>query len=165
MKNFTRGFFMNQIENKFPSIWNSKCRNEINIKLYKETPDTQIARWLEENATCKEDKISASTIRRYRLYVNEHGGFKQLITPEDINCEDVTFQELDQQAMNLLYQRLPELEGGNFVQAVLGIFKYSKSSSLNINADVKSEVTVNRMEIVKQKRKELNDLRRGNRTK
>lgn len=33
-----------------------------------------------------------------------------------------------------------------------------------VDAKVDSEVTVNRMELVKQKRKELNDLRRGNRS-
>lgn len=149
---------MDQIEKKFPSIWNSKCRNEINIKLYKEIPDTQIARWLEEKAECKEDKISASTIRRYRLYVNDRGGFEQLIKPEDIDYDDVTFQELDQYAMNLLYQRLPELDGGNFVQAVLGIFKHSKTTNFNLNADVKSEVSTNLLEKMKQKRDDLNGL-------
>lgn len=131
---------MQQLEKKFPSIWNSKCRNEINIKLYKQTPDTQIARWLEENANCKEDCISASTIRRYRIYVNEHGGFEQLINPEDITYPDITLTDLDQQAMNLLYQRLPDLDGGNFVQACGIIFKFSKTANLNLNADVRTEL-------------------------
>lgn len=148
---------MNQIKTKFPSIWNSKCKNEINIKLYNQTPDTQIARWLEQNAKCKEDKISASTIRRYRLYVTEHGGFEQLINPEDIDYEDVTLHDLDQHAMNLLYQRLPDLDGGNFVQACATIFKHSKPTNLNLQADVKSEHTINLLEKIKQKRGELND--------
>ena len=96
---------MENIKTKFPSIWNSKCRDEINIKLYNKTPDTQIAKWLEKNAECKEDCISASTIRRYRLYVNERGGFQQLINPNDLPHDDITFTELTQEAINQLYNR------------------------------------------------------------
>ena len=41
---------------------------------------------------------------------------------------------------------------------------YKLKEQHEIEAKVDSEVTINRMELVKQKRKELNDLRRGNRS-
>ena len=94
--------------------------------------------------------------------MNEHGGFEQLINPEDIDYEDVTFIELDQHAMNLLYHRLSDLEGGNFVQACATIFKHSRPTNVNLNADVDAEIenkiTVNLLEKIKKKRSELNDI-------
>ena len=131
---------MDKIPEKFPSIYNSPHLNEINIKLYKETPYRQIERWLKEITDCKDDCISAATIGRYARYVRDHGGFEQLIDKDIIDYDDVTFDELDQHAMNLLYQRLPDLDGGNFVQACGIIFKYSKSSNVNVNADVRTEL-------------------------
>ena len=157
MKNFQGGFFMDKIETKFPSIWNSKCKKEIDIKLYNQTPDTQIARWLEQNAKCKEDCISASTIRRYRLYVNEHGGFEQLINPEDIDYDDITFEELDQHAMNLMYHRLADLEGGNFVQACATIFKHSRPTNVNVNADVDAEMRTSLLQKLERPLPELDE--------
>ena len=148
---------MDKIEKKFPSIWNSKYRNEINIKLYNQTPDTQIAAWLEKITDCKEDCISASTIRRYRLYVNEHGGFEQLINPEDINYDDVTLGELDQRAVNLMYQRLPDLEGGNFVQAFGMILKYSRPTNVNVNADVDAKMQTELLAKLERPLPELED--------
>ena len=150
---------MDKISEKFPSIYNSPHLQEINIKLYNETPYREIERWLKDVTDCEEDCISTSTIGRYARYVKEHGGFEQLIDPEDIDYDDITFSELDQHAMNLLYQRLPDLDGGNFVQACGIIFKYSKSTNVNLNADVTSEVTTNLLEKIKQKRGELDGLR------
>ena len=153
------GCIMDKIPEKFPSIYNSPHLKDINIKLYNQIPYRDIEKWLKDTTECEEDCISASTIGRYNRYVLAHGGFEQLIKPEDIDYDDVTFQELDQYAMNLLYQRLPELDGGNFVQAVLGIFKHSKTTNFNLNADVKSEVSTNLLEKMKQKRSELNELK------
>lgn len=149
---------MDKIPEKFPSIHNSPHLKQINIKLYNQTPYREIARWLKEKSECEDDCISASTIGRYNRYVLSKGGFEQIINPEDIDYEDITFQELDQHAMNLLYKRLADLEGGNFVQACATIFKHSKPTNVNVNADVKSEVATNLLEKIKEKRVELNDI-------
>lgn len=133
---------MENIKTKFPSIWNSKCRDEINIKLYNKTPDTQIANWLEKNAECKEDCISASTIRRYRIYVNERGGFQQLINPKELPHDDITFTELTQEAINQLYNRLSDLEGGNFVQACASILKIAQPMNINLNSNINADVGI-----------------------
>ena len=134
------GCIMENLSEKFPSICNSPHLKEINIKLYNETPYRTIESWLKDITKCEDDCISASTIGRYARYVKEHGGFEQLINPEDIDYDDVTLGELDQHAMNLMYQRLPDLEGGNFVQAFGMILKYSRPTNLNLNADVDAKV-------------------------
>ena len=131
---------MENLSEKFPSICNSPHLKEINIKLHNETPYRTIESWLKDITECEDDCISASTIGRYARYVKEHGGFEQLINPEDIDYDDVTLGELDQHAMNLMYQRLPDLEGGNFVQAFGMILKYSRPTNLNLNADVDAKV-------------------------
>ena len=148
---------MDNIPEKFPSIYNSPHLKDINIKLYNQTPYREIERWLKEATNCEDDCISASTIGRYKRYVLEHGGFEQLINPEDIDYEDVTFTELDQHAMNLLYQRLGDLEGGNFVQACATIFKHSRPTNINVNADVDAEMRTGLLQKLERPLPELND--------
>lgn len=157
-----RGRAMDKIPEKFPSIHKSPHLKDINIKLYNQVPYREIEKWLKNTTECEDDCISASTIGRYNRYVLSHGGFEQIINPEDIDYEDVTFMELDQHAMNLMYQRLPDLTDGNFVQACATIFKHSRPTNVNLNADVDAEVenkiTVNLLDKIKKKRSELNDL-------
>lgn len=126
---------MDNIPEKFPSIYNHPLYKEINLKLYNEIPYRAIAKWLKETTDCEEDCISQSWIGEYARYVKKRGGFGQLLPSEDIDYDDVTLSDLDQHALNLLYQRLPDLEGGNFVQACATIFKHSRPTNVNLDVD------------------------------
>lgn len=148
---------MDRIPEKFPSIYNHPLYNEINIRLYKEVPYRAIANWLKEVTECEDDCISQSWIGEYARYVKKRGGFEQLINPEDIDYEDVTLMELDQHAMNLMYQRLPDLEGGNFVQAFGMILKYSRPTNVNVNADVDAQVRTELLAKLERPLPELED--------
>ena len=149
---------MDKIPEKFPSIYNHPHYKEINIRLYQGISYRAIADWLKEITDCEEDCISPSRIGDYARYVKTHGGFEQLIDPEDLPNTDITLSELDQHAINLMYSKLHKLEDGNFVQAFGMIMKYTRAANINLNADVKSEHTVNLLEKMKQKRGELNDI-------
>jgi hypothetical protein len=148
---------MDKIPEKFPSIYNSPHYKDINIKLYNQTPYRAIAQWLKEITDCEEDCISASTIGRYNRYVLEHGGFEQLLQPEDINYDDVTLEQLDQHAMNLMYQRLPDLTDGNFVQAFGMILKHSRPTNVNVNADVDAKMQTELLAKLERPLPELED--------
>ena len=129
---------MENIPDKFPSIYNSKYRKKINIKLYNEIPYREIERWLKEVTECKDDCISQSTIGRYARYVKERGGFEQLLTPEDIQQEDIEYSQLLQKAINTGYTQLDELTGQNLVNLIKTIFQHALPMHLNLNADVQT---------------------------
>ena len=149
---------MDKIPEKFPSIYNHPQYKEINIRLHQEISYRAIADWLKEITECKDDCISPSRIGDYARYVKAHGGFEQLLSPEDLNYANVTLLELDQLAINMMAQKLPKLEDGNFVQAFGMIMKYTRPTNVNLNADVKSDVTVNLIEEIKRKRIEDEDI-------
>lgn len=136
---------MENIPDKFPSIYNSKYRKKINIKLYNEIPYREIERWLKEVTECKDDCISQSTIGRYARYVKERGGFEQLLTPEDIQQEDIEYSQLLQKAINTGYTQLDELTGQNLVNLIKTIFQHALPMHLNLNANVDSKVTMNNL--------------------
>lgn len=129
---------MENIPDKFPSIYNSKYRKKINIKLYNEIPYREIERWLKEVTECEDDCISQSTIGRYARYVKERGGFEQLLTPEDIQQEDIEYSQLLQKAINTGYTQLDELTGQNLVNLIKTIFQHALPMHLNLNADVQT---------------------------
>lgn len=130
---------MDKIPEKFPSIYNHPQYKEINIRLYQKISYRAIADWLKEITECEEDCISPSRIGDYARYVRTHGGFEQLLNPEDMEYENVTLPELDQLAINLMAQKLHKLEDGNFVQAFGMIMKYSRPTNVNVNADVDAQ--------------------------
>lgn len=149
---------MENIPNKFPSIYNSKYRNKINIKLYNKIPYREIERWLKEESGCEDDCISQSTIGRYAKYVKEHGGFEQLLTSEDMRQEDIEYSQLLQKAINIGYTQLDELTGQNLVNLIKTIFQYSLPMHINLNGEMQSDVTVNLLEEIKRKRIEDDDI-------
>ena len=142
---------MENISNKFPSIYNSKYRNQINIKLYNKIPYREIERWLKEESECEDDCISHSTIGKYARYVNERGGFEQLLTQELLNQEDVTYSQLCQKAINISYSQLDELTGQNLVNLIKTIFQHSLPMHFKIEGEIQSDVTVNLLEEIKRK--------------
>ena len=150
---------MDKIPEKFPSIYNHPQYKEINLRLYQKISYRAIADWLKKVTDCKEDCISASWIGNYARYIKAHGGFEQLLSSEDIQRVNVTLPELDQHAMNLMYEKLHKLEDGNFVQAFGMIMKYSRDINLNLNANVNANVSGNLIEEMKKKRRELDDIR------
>ena len=150
---------MDKIPEKFPSIYNNPQYKEINIRLYQEISYRAIADWLKEITDCEEDCISPSRIGDYARYVKAHGSFEELLSPEDIESLNITLLELDQHAIDLMYKKLPKLEDGNFVQAFGMIMKYSRAANINLNADVNTTVSSNLLEKMKEKRRELNDIR------
>lgn len=149
---------MDNIPEKFPSIFNNPHYNEINIRLYQEISYRAIADWLKAITDCEDDCISPSRLGDYARYVKARGGFEQLLSSEDLESVNVTLQELDQHAIDLMYSKLHKLEDGNFVQAFGMIMKYTRASNINLNADVRTDVADNLIEKMKQKRNELNDL-------
>ncbi len=126
---------MDQIPNKFPSIYNSQYYNEINVKLYNEIPYREIARWLKDITECEEDCISQSRIGDYARYVKERGGFKQLLSQEILEKEDIQYSQLFQKAINVSYQQLDELTGQNLVNLIKTIFQYSLPMHINLTTD------------------------------
>ena len=130
---------MDKIPEKFPSIYNHPQYKEINIRLYQGISYRAIADWLKEVTECEEDCISPSRIGDYARYVRTHGGFEQILDPEDMNYNNVTLPELDQLAINLMAQKLHKLEDGNFVQAFGMIMKYTRPTNVNVNADVDAQ--------------------------
>ena len=147
---------MDKIPEKFPSIHNHPQNKEINIRLYQGISYRAIADWLKEITDCEEDCISPSRIGDYARYVKSHGGFEQLLDPEDMAYENVTLPELDQLAMNMMAQKLPKLEDGNFVQAFGMILKHSRPTNLNVNADVDAKM---KTELLKKLERPLPELK------
>ena len=150
------------IPNKFPSIYNSKYKKQIDVKLYNQIPYREIANWLKETTECEEDCISHSTIGKYARYVKEHGGFEQLIKSEDLRQEDINYSQLFQKAINVSYVQLDELHGANLVNLLNNIFKHALPMHITLDAtidgEIEKKVTHNFLEQIKQDRAEYNDL-------
>lgn len=150
------------IPDKFPSIYNSQYKKQIDVKLYNQIPYREIETWLKETTDCEDDCISYSTIGKYARYVKQHGGFEQLIKPEDLQQEDITYSQLFQKAINVSYVQLDELHGANLVNLLNHIFKHALPMHIKLDADVdgkiEKKVTHNLLEKVKQNREGLNDI-------
>lgn len=148
---------MEDICKKFPKICNCPYKEDIDNDLKKGKTPYYIEQWLKKT----ECPISDTTIRSYQRYLKEHN----LLQVEKDKSPSVKEDEL----LTLLEQKtskaLRNLELGSAnpnvqVQFILGALKLlvGTKHQVDMNADVRSEVTTNLLEKIKEKRDDLDNV-------
>lgn len=147
---------MEELCRKFPKICNCPYHNDINKDLQEGKSPYYIAQWLKDT----ECKISDTTIRRYQKYLLEHGMIEQK-EESPSHSEDELLTMLEKKTLKALKNL--ELESANpnvQVQFILGALKLliGTKHQVDMTADVRSKITTNLLDKMKEKRGELDGL-------
>lgn len=152
-----RGVSAEDICKKFPRVCKCPYKEDIDKDFQEGKTAYYVCKWLKDT----EYSISYSALKKYYDYLVETGTLDLTVTPKPKPNKDEVDYEISLKLLDAIKSFNPDKASDNVkVQWILGVYKmlYGTSYQVDMNADVKSEVTTNLLEEIKQKRDDLNDL-------
>ena len=118
-------------------------------QLHFKTKEKEVMQWESEQLALAKERAKYHSDTLNKIHSADEDDFPLTKKPYAEEVNERAYNESIDAVYKLLYG---------------GVSRAENKTDLNMDAKVESDVTVNRLEIVKQKRKELNDLRRSNKS-